>query len=920
MKFKQLLTKTLLVAVGLLAGQSAWADLTKGTTTTVNFDNQKTPFVIHDGNRLGASYVLHEGSETDYYAKYYCGNKNALPFAAYDISSAVSKAVKVEVSFDCFFPNDNGIAYIAIADKDIHNATNGGYDVTSKTSVYGKNGTIWALGRYRGKPSGSNTTSNYHKVNDTDKNSKLPIATWYTVNVTVDLTTQKVSYTIKEKGGNETLDSGTNMNYWDTEEGTTATACNQIDISMPHTGNVYIDNISITPYTDESEKYAGYTIKYMCGETELKSAVTDRDEVKVGEYATLLPADKEAIWVEEQKYIYVSDDAGSQTIEEGGNTVITVNFRKAGTYSYTLNAVDSENTLLKTFGTADDAVEGEIYYVRGAKAFYKDDVLYSTEQVGGFEEKFTEAATKTITYNANTDWTYFAEAEDMTIVGSWNGTGAYPGFYSNGVAKTLATSSYVYTDVLAGGVYKVTAWARNNDKNNQYSLQLYVRDSEGNLKNTSKTMSWNAGDRIEKSVTCVVIPDGYSLVFKNDGGGNSKLEFDYVYVEKTNDAIASLDVASAIYDCNTYETSDAFNNYIVDLLEKGDLTTQENVYVAHTAWQIENGNASKAILNNTVTSADHFWGTLKEDGANYDGAPDTKYLSWDKEYSVNQIVYGLPAGVYEVSAWTYASEEVYQKLYISKVVGNDWTDLAQPETNASGWKKLSATITLTEDANIAFGFYAGAIDGGTTGFDNWTLTKINSVDKTISNAGWSTYCSPYILDFSNTNTIGNLEAAYIVTGGENGVLKTTKVEGAVPANTGLLLKGTANASVNIPVAATATVDVAGNKLVGVTASETLPAGNGYVLMTTPSLAFYKNKKAFTLSANSAYLPVDFDENSGSGEARASFLLFGDDVTGISQVAGSEVKTSGAVYNLNGQRVSQPVKGLYIIDGKKVVIK
>ncbi len=200
------------------------------------------------------------------------------------------------------------------------------------------------------------------------------------------------------------------------------------------------------------------------------------------------------------------------------------------------------------------------------------------------------------------------------------------------------------------------------------------------------------------------------------------------------------------------------------------------------------------------------------------------------------------------------------------------------------------------------------------------LTLTPKVTKTISSAGWSTYCSPYILDFSNS--IEYLDAAYIVTGGKDGVLKTTKVEGAVPANTGLLLKGTANASVNIPVAATATATVTGNKLVGVTASgQKIDAGEGYVLMASGNdAAFYKNKNNFTLSANSAYLPVDFDGNGGSGEARSSFLLFGDDVTGISQVAGSEVKTSGAVYNLNGQRVSQPVKGLYIIDGKKVVIK
>jgi len=521
--------KTLLVAVGLCAGVgSAWADLTEGTTTTVNFNDQTTPFVIYDGNRLSVSYALQEGSETDYYANYSCENRNALPFASYDFSSAVSKSVKVVVSFDYNIPvGISNSAYISIADKDIHNSTDGGYNISSRNSTWGNNGVILAIGNIR------TSGSNYPAVNGVNKNSSLSFNTWYTATVTVDLSTQTVSYTIKAKGSDTTLDSGTDMAYWNTGEGTTANACNQIDISMANTGSIYIDNISITPYTDESEKYAGYTIKYMYGETELKDAVTDRDEVKVGETATLIPADKAAIWFEDQKYIYESDDADVQTIEEDGSTVVTVTFREAGTYSYTLNAIDGENTVLKTFGTASDAVEGETYYVRGAKAFYKDDVLYSTEQSGGFEASFNEAATKTITYSVNNDWAYYAEAEDLTLDGSWAANGAYPSFYSNGVAKTLATGAKVYTETLSGGTYTVTAWARNNDKSSEYSLTLYVRDGEGTETSLGKTLSWTSGQRMEKSVEGVEIPDGYSLVFKNDAGSNSKLEFDYIYLVQT---------------------------------------------------------------------------------------------------------------------------------------------------------------------------------------------------------------------------------------------------------------------------------------------------------------------------------------------------------------------------------------------------
>jgi hypothetical protein len=41
--------------------------------------------------------------------------------------------------------------------------------------------------------------------------------------------------------------------------------------------------------------------------------------------------------------------------------------------------------------------------------------------------------------------------------------------------------------------------------------------------------------------------------------------------------------------------------------------------------------------------------------------------------------------------------------------------------------------------------------------------------------------------------------------------------------------------------------------------------------------------------------------------------------GIENVVVREVKKTG-IYNLNGQRLSAPVKGVNIIDGRKVIIR
>ena len=251
---------------------------------------------------------------------------------------------------------------------------------------------------------------------------------------------------------------------------------------------------------------------------------------------------------------------------------------------------------------------------------------------------------------------------------------------------------------------------------------------------------------------------------------------------------------------------------------------------------------------------------------------------------------------------------------------------------APRWNKGSFTINNWIDGSFALlydlvgnGVYATS-SNGTFSFgsqiNNNTFTALNiftpvdvTVSKNISSAGWATYCSPYALDFSSA--IANLDDAYIVTGGAGGVLaKTSVLGGTVPANTGLLLKGS-EGTVNIPVAASSLTDVSANKLVGVTVDTPIDADAGYVLMASPSLAFYKNSNDFTVGANTAYLPVGFADDA----APAFFSLdFDGETTGIADVRGKMEDVRSDFFDLQGRKVAQPAKGLYIVNGKKVVIK
>lgn len=95
------------------------------------------------------------------------------------------------------------------------------------------------------------------------------------------------------------------------------------------------------------------------------------------------------------------------------------------------------------------------------------------------------------------------------------------------------------------------------------------------------------------------------------------------------------------------------------------------------------------------------------------------------------------------------------------------------------------------------------------------------------------------------------------------------------------------------------------------------AYNNYTAKT--GLGFYwgaENGGAFSVKAGTAYLAVPTTEGSGA----KAFTLDGGVVTGISSVNVESNRTK-TIYNIAGQRVYDMTKsGLYIVDGKKVVVK
>ena len=186
---------------------------------------------------------------------------------------------------------------------------------------------------------------------------------------------------------------------------------------------------------------------------------------------------------------------------------------------------------------------------------------------------------------------------------------------------------------------------------------------------------------------------------------------------------------------------------------------------------------------------------------------------------------------------------------------------------------------------------------------------INCVRKSISDAEYATYCSPYALDFTNVSGLTAYEATI-----DGTTVAFNEGDKVFAAGEGILLKGSEGAY-TIPVIASATANT-NNKLVGVLAdTEVTDTGIFVIINGNNGVGFYKTKSAFTVGAHTAYLPAQ----AGGNGARDFIGIDDNTTTGVNSIDNGQW-TIDNVYNLNGQRVNNAKKGLYIVNGKKVVIK
>lgn len=251
------------------------------------------------------------------------------------------------------------------------------------------------------------------------------------------------------------------------------------------------------------------------------------------------------------------------------------------------------------------------------------------------------------------------------------------------------------------------------------------------------------------------------------------------------------------------------------------------------------------------------------------------------------------------------------------------------------------TFTVAVNPDVFGCLSFGAKRDGNTGKSYYIITKTGSFEKADftnyyddSNSSAFTFeevAYPNTINFNaaqNINGVSHIatfsapfatiiptdvKAYYVSAKGAEATMTAIDAQ-AIPANQGVILTSESGAAATmVPAASETAATITGNQLgqsAGV--AKTLTAGEGYILGNgTEGTAFYPCK-AGSLPINKAYLL-------GNGESSAIVMNFGNAVTGINTIA-APASAKAPIFDLSGRRVVKATKGLYIQNGKKVIVK
>lgn len=271
----------------------------------------------------------------------------------------------------------------------------------------------------------------------------------------------------------------------------------------------------------------------------------------------------------------------------------------------------------------------------------------------------------------------------------------------------------------------------------------------------------------------------------------------------------------------------------------------------------------------------------------------------------------LPTGVKYVAINYYSQYKYYlyiDDITIKRASAGEWVE-------KNGVTSPLAITGLEQDTKYQWQVQGIYNETPTDWSDMATFTTTDVFNLTANEGATGEYWATFYSDAGNYQASSGTKV-FAVNLTDTDIKMTEITDGIVNKGKGVVLKNTTTSSITMtPTATDSEGDYSGNSLTGTMTSITNPnPGHTYVLgkKDGTGVGFYKLSDSGTIGANKAYLTY-------SGTLAREFFLF-DEATGISATLMNNEEVNGEVYDLQGRRVSQPAKGLYIVNGKKYIKK
>ena len=483
-------------------------------------------------------------------------------------------------------------------------------------------------------------------------------------------------------------------------------------------------------------------------------------------------------------------------------------------------------------------------------------------------------------------------------------------------AASASESSVTLTPVAGATGYRITVPAKGALKGTRYTLTYTIETVNvtgvslnknstsivcGNTETliatvapaaaTNKNVSWTSNNSSIASVsdgvvTANAVGTATITVTTEDGDFSDECEVT-VTPNSSKPVLVETVFIETFADCANASggTDGVFN------AASGTKITTPNNFTDIDGWTLDNAYPAK--------------GCLKLGGGSSLGKAKTPAISLEggKTYTLS----------FRAAPWTSKNTNL-------KVSMTNGTLSADHVTMTDGSLELFELTITSASADAQITFEGNSSSDSQFYLDDVKITEPSSnVNVTLNASRFASYCSPYALDLTPTEDY----AAYAVATAGSNALTFTKIPGKVAANTPIILYGSeAKAGKNISIPAIEDDDpaiaaVSGNELIGTLSPTYVTASSGHTNYGLKGDKFIRFN-AGAVKANKAYLSVD---NSKIDESAHEIAIIFDngETTGIEE-AKSHKTIDGGFYNLAGQRVAQPTKGLYILNGKKVIVK